>query len=149
MNSKVLYPRQTLVFRVSFEPPKHKFYFNILFLTRSLRSNLKHCENPNRIFRVSFETASIFDSSDSSLFPIFPPPSSPAGHPLKNLYRITFGSRSLLFGRTRTFARRPDNSCLPLHTIDVPFRRASDLFCLFFLFLFLFLPLSSHDSPHT
>lgn len=72
----------------------------------------------------------------------------PAGHPLKNLYRITFGSRSLLFGRTRTFARRPDNSCLPLHTIDVPFRRASDLFCLFSLFLFLFLPLSSHDSPH-
>lgn len=66
-------------------------------------------------------TTSIFHSSTVLPLSNFPHPWF--GHPLKNLHRITFGSRISI--------ERADNSCLPLHTIDVPFRRTFDLF--FFL----------------
>ena len=85
--------------------------------------------NTANLLRTPF----IFDSSDSSPFPIFPPPPpfSPFDHPLKkptpDHVRITISSSPLLFGRER--------SCLPSHTIDVPFRRASDLFLPFSFFL--------------
>lgn len=122
--TKVL-SRQTFVFRVRIS--QRQILFQYIISARSTPS----IESKMQTLRISFEP--LFDSSDSSPFPIFPPPPpfSPFDHPLKkptpDHVRITISSSPLLFGRER--------SCLPSHTIDVPFRRASDLFLPFSFFL--------------
>lgn len=132
MNSKVVYLSST-----------NFISNNILFLLRSLPSNRMQTprESESNLSRL-LRTASIFDSSDSSPFPIFPLPfvRSPIKRSTPDHVRITIS-----FVRPNE-RERPDNPCLPLHTIDVPFRRASDLFSLYSFFFPP--PPFSHDFPH-
>lgn len=83
-----IYPRQTLFQTIYY------FCFDLFH-----QIGCKHRENPNRIFRVSFEPLPFLILLTVPPFQFFLFLSF--DHPLKNLHRITFGSRSLLFGRTR------------------------------------------------
>lgn len=133
MNSKM--PRRT--FRVSTNFPKRNYISkNILFLLTLRSDQTQNGENPNQIScyrRPLYNFASpsnhfdfsFLDSSPS--FQFSPPPSPMVRSPIKKSIPDHVRITDLFCSIERT-----DNSCLPLHTIDVPFRRAFDLFFLFF-----------------